>query len=307
MQLGYFPRVTIKHTAHDTEGQIYVPEINWALAVSCILLVLSFRASERLASAYGIAVTGTMGITSIVFGVVAISVLGWSAPATVALVAFFLAFDIPFFLANAAKFREGGWLPALIGVILTAIMLLWARGRRLMRDVFLASARPLSWLSEIPRSKAVRLEGTAVMLAASTGVVPPVLTQVVERFGVLHERIILLSVVTEARHRVPRAKRATIEDLGGGIHRATIRFGFMEDHDVPRALRRVLARAKIDFDPDQTTYFLRRENVIAGSGGQMSAFAERIFAFLHRNASSADQWFRLPASRVVELGWQLDL
>ncbi len=307
IQLGFLPRLAVKHTSESAEGQIYMPQVNWFLAVACVIVVVSFGSSSKLAGAYGLAVTGTMGITSIVFGLVAITVLKWPRWQTLALVAFFLAFDIPFFVTNAAKFVDGGWFPALLGVVLTALMLLWARGRRIMRDILYGAAQPMSALASIREGTRTTLPGTAVMLAATADIVPPVLTQMVDRFHVLHERIIVLNVVTEGQHRVPKSQRSSMKSIGDGVFQATLRFGFMEEHDVPRALRRALKRAKLAIDDEEIVYFLRRENIVAGAGGQMGRVTESIFAFLHRNASSADGYFCLPPSRVVELGWQLDL
>lgn len=176
-----------------------------------------------------------------------------------------------------------------------------------MRDLLFGAARPMTSLKELPRGELSTLKGTAVMLAASTDIVPPVLSQLIDRFKVVHERILILNVVTEGQHRVPKAKRATVRQVDGEIYQATLRFGFMEEHDVPRALARGLKKAKLGFTEKDVTYFLRRENVVAGPRGKMGRIAESIFAFLHRNASSADGFFCLPPDRVVELGWQLDL
>ncbi|CAN5794134.1 KUP/HAK/KT family potassium transporter [soil metagenome] len=307
IQLGFLPRLAVKHTSKDAEGQIYMPQVNWLLAAACIFIVLSFRSSEKLAAAYGLAVTGTMGITSIIFGVVAITVMRWSRGATIALVGFFLMFDIPFFLANAAKFRDGGWLPTMIGVAMTALMLLWARGQRLMGKLLFGSAAPMETLGRIRKQSARTLPGTAVMLAAAADIVPPVLKQIVDRFNLVHERIIVLNVITEGQHRVPKGQRFTVTELGDGVYQIALRFGFMEEPDVPKALQRVLRKAKLGFEEDEVTYFLRRENIVGGAGGEMGVLAENIFAFLHRNAVSADSYFKLPPERVVELGWQLDL
>ncbi len=308
IQLGFLPRLAVKHTSEDTEGQIYMPQVNWLLAAMCIFIVLSFGSSSRLAAAYGLAVTGTMGITSIVFGVVAVTVLGWRRLPTIALVLFFLCFDIPFFLANAAKFSDGGWLPALIGACLTVLMLLWARGRRLIRDLLFGKAPPL--LESLPAIRGrclTTLPGTAVMMAASDSLVPPVLSQLVDRFRVLHENLVVLNVVTDASPYATRAQRGAVRHMSDGVYYAQLHFGFMEIQDVPKELARLLRKAKLPFDEESLIYFIRRERIIAGPGGEMGRFAERVFAFLHRNATPADSYFLLPPARVVELGWQIDL
>jgi len=308
IQLGFLPRLAVKHTSEDTEGQIYMPQLNWILASACLFIVVLFGSSSRLAAAYGLAVTGSMAITSVVFGLVAVTVLEWPKLPTIALVGCFLCFDIPFFIANAAKFSDGGWLPALIGAGLTALMLLWARGRRLIRDLLFGKAPQL--MESLPAIRAgcvATLPGTAVMMAASDTVVPPVLTQLVERFKVLHERIVVLTVLTDDTAYVSRSQRGTVRDLGDNVFHAVLHFGFMEIQDVPKNLARVLRKAKAPVAEETLLYFLRREHVVAGAGGQMDPFAESIFAFMHRNATPADSYFCLPPERVVELGWQLDL
>ncbi len=308
IQLGFLPRLTVKHTSKDTEGQIYMPQVNWLLAVGCIVIVVSFGSSTRLASAYGLAVTGTMGLTSIVFGVVAITVMKWNRIATLLLVGLFLCFDIPFFITNAQKFSDGGWLPALIGAVLTGMMLLWARGRRIIQQLLFADARVLrEALPDLRKACVGTLPGTGVIMAASDKLVPPLITQLVERFKVLHERIVVLHITTEAAAYVHEEHRGEIRPLGNGAFYAQLHFGFMEVQDVPLALGGVLNRSDVDIEEEDVVYFLRRENIVAGDGGQMSAFTERIFAYLHRNATPADRYFHLPPNRVAELGWQLDL
>ncbi|MEO6951205.1 MAG: KUP/HAK/KT family potassium transporter [Polyangia bacterium] len=306
--LGFMPRLGVRHTSEQTEGQIYMPQVNWFLAVACILIVVTFGSSDRLASAYGLAVTGTMAITSIVFGVVAIYSLKWRPIFVVPLVAFFLAFDIPFLGANLTKFVDGGWLPALIGALLTGMMLLWARGRRIVHQMVLDGAPPIDTaLPELRRHVIATIPGTAVMLAASDQVVPPVLVQFAERFHVLHERIVLLNVVTEPAPYLDDEHRGEVRILDSGAHYVRLHFGFMEIQDVPAALIFVAKQNNIAVDPERITYFIRRENVIAGPGGQMGVIAETMFAFLLRNATPADKAFLLPPLRVIELGWQIDL
>ena len=306
--LGFMPRLRVLHTSRHTEGQIYMPQVNWFLAAACIVVVVTFGSSDRLASAYGLAVTGTMAITSIVFGVVAIHSMRWRPLFVYPLVGFFLVFDIPFLLANLTKFIDGGWFPALIGAVLTGMMLLWARGRRIVHEMVLDGALPIDTaLPELRRHVLATIPGTAVMLAASDHVVPPVLVQFAERFHVLHERIVLLNVVTEPSPYVEEERRGEVRVLDSGAHYVRLHFGFMEIQDVPAALALVARQNAITVDSEHVTYFVRRENIIAGPGGQMGVLAETLFSFMLRNATPTDKAFELPPHRVVELGWQIDL
>ena len=306
--LGFMPRLRVLHTSRHTEGQIYMPQVNWFLAAACIVVVVTFGSSDRLASAYGLAVTGTMAITSIVFGVVAIHSMRWRPLFVYPLVGFFLVFDIPFLLANLTKFIDGGWFPALIGAVLTGMMLLWARGRRIVHEMVLEGALPIDTaLPELRRHVLATIPGTAVMLAASDQVVPPVLVQFAERFHVLHERIVLLNVVTEPAPYVEEERRGEVRVLDSGAHYVRLHFGFMEIQDVPAALALVARQNAITVDSEHVTYFVRRENIIAGPGGQMGVLAETLFSFMLRNATPADKAFELPPRCVVELGWQIDL
>ena len=306
--LGFMPRLRVQHTSRQTEGQIYMPQVNWFLAAACIVIVVTFGSSDRLASAYGLAVTGTMAITSIVFAIVAVHAMRWRPVYVIPLVGFFLLFDIPFLAANLTKFVDGGWLPALIGALLTGMMLLWARGRRIVHQRVLEGARPIDTaLPELRRHVLATIPGTAVMLAASDHVVPPVLVEFAERFHVLHERIVLLNVVTEPLPYVGDEKRGDVRVLDSGAHYVRLHFGFMEIQDVPAALAIVARQNDITVDEARVTYFIRRDNIVAGPGGQMGALSESLFAFLLRNATPADKAFELPPHRVIELGWQIDL
>jgi KUP system potassium uptake protein len=309
MLLGYFPRVTIKHTARHTEGQIYVPEINWLLAFSCILLVLAFRASDRLAAAYGIAVTGTMGITSIVYYIVTRHTWGWSRAKALPLLLLFLAFDIPFFGANLFKFLDGGYVPMLIGVTFIAAMLVWSKGRTLMVERF--TRRFPSFTDALPQIEAqlaARVPGTAVFLASSTEHMPPSLMRLCERGRALHETIVLLTVQpSDTEAEIPEARRAEVTTLGHGFHRAVIHAGFMEQPSVHAILQRVTAREGIRFVDEEVTYFLGRETILAGGAGRMGRLAETLYAYLQRNAVAADRHFGIPPRQVVEIGTQIDL
>jgi KUP system potassium uptake protein len=309
MLLGYFPRVTIKHTAHHTEGQIYVPEINTLLAVGCILLVLAFRASDRLAAAYGIAVTGTMGITSIVYYIVTRATWGWSRAKALPLLILFLAFDIPFFVSNLFKFLDGGYVPILIGTSFIAAMLVWSKGRTLLVERF--TRRFPSFAEAIPRIQtqlAARVPGTSVFLASSLDHMPPSLMRLVERGRALHQTIILLTVVhSDTEATIPESRRVEMTALGHGFHRAIIHCGFMEQPSVHPILERAASASDIRFVDEEVTYYLGRETILATSKGRMSRLAESLFSYLQRNAVAADRHFGIPPHQVVEIGTQIDL
>ena len=308
MQLGYFPRVTIRHTAHHTEGQIYIPEVNWLLAVGCILLVLAFRASDRLASAYGIAVTGTMGITSVVFYVVARETWGWSRARALQLLLLFLAFDAPFFIANLFKLFDGGWVPVLIGIVLISAMLIWSKGRNLIVEQYLNRFPSLTDAMPKIRERLVgRVPGTAVFLASSLTRVPPILMHQVDRLRVLHERVVLMTILTEDVAVVPPEKRVEVLAAEDNFFRVVARYGFMEQPNVEEILKAARATSLLPNDAGETTYFLGRETILARATGQMGRIAESLFSYLQRNAVAADRQFGIPPSQAVEIGAQIDL
>jgi KUP system potassium uptake protein len=309
MLLGYFPRVTIKHTAHHTEGQIYVPEINWLLAAGCIMLVLAFRSSDRLAAAYGIAVTGTMGITSVVYYIVVRNTWGWSRAKALPLLVLFLAFDVPFFASNLFKFLDGGYVPMLIGVGFISAMLIWSKGRTLMVERFTKKFPSFAdALPQIEEQLVARVPGAAVFLASSTEHMPPSLMRLVERGRALHESIILLTVVnSDTEAEVPEARRAELTSLGHGFYRVIVRIGFMEQPSVHAILQRVTFEHGVRFVEAEVTYYLGRETLLAGGEGRMGRIAETVFGYLQRNAVAADRHFGIPPRQVVEIGTQVDL
>jgi KUP system potassium uptake protein len=305
VQLGYFPRVLVKHTSHETEGQIYVPVINWLLASACLLLVVSFRESSRLAAAYGIAVTGTMAITSVIFFVVTRSTWNWPLSRALPLLLFFLAFDIPFFAANVTKVLDGGWVPLAIGAGFFVVMFVWNHGRRLLADFLSTKSRPFDEFLASSKLE-TRTSGTAVFMTPRNDAVPPTLVHHAERVRVLPKTVILLGVVTERVPFVPTKNRVDWERLDGGFFRMTARYGFMESPDVPRLLR-LAERRGFDADITDVTYFIGRETILALPGGKMGALEEHFFAILARNARHAGLYFKLPPDQVVEIGVQVDL
>ncbi len=307
-QLGYFPRVTIRHTAAHTEGQIYIPEINWLLAFVCLLLVLGFQKSERLASAYGIAVTGTMILTSLVFFMVMRHTWKWSAAISTLVLLMFLSFDVPFFLANSAKILDGGWVPVLIGLGFITAMLIWSRGRSLVLEQYLRRFGSLE--DALPRLEdkvKARVPGTGVFMASSTQHVPPVMVHMVERTGSLHERIIVVTVQSEPTPHVADEKRFELTALRPGFWRLVIRYGFMEDRDIPTVLAAAVTGLEPPVELSQVTYFLGREAVLGHGSGAMGQVTETLFGYLLRNSVSADTAFKIPPAQAVEVGIQLDL
>jgi KUP system potassium uptake protein len=308
MQLGYFPRVTIKHTAAHTEGQIYIPQINWILAVGCLLLVIGFQKSDRLASAYGIAVTGTMALTSLVYYVVMRHTWKWSKPVCVAVLLLFLSFDLPFFAANTVKILDGGWVPVLIGVGFIAAMLIWSKGRTLIVEEYLRRSATLEEaLGGLLARVVARLPGTGIFMSSTTTHAPPVLVHMIERERALHEKVVLLTVLTEMVPEVPEDKRLEVKSLGNDIYQVIASYGFMQEPNVPKVLAEAAALLGLSIDPDETTYYLGRESVQGGKKGAMGTFAESLFSYLQRNAVTADKHFHIPPRQVIEIGIQLDL
>jgi KUP system potassium uptake protein len=316
VQLGYLPRVTIKHTSSETEGQIYIPSVNWALAIGCIGLVLAFKASTNLAAAYGIAVTGTMAITSVAFYVVARERWQWSRLRAGALVAAFLVIDLAFFGANALKLLDGGFVPIAIAVAIFLAMRVWKRGRALLAQHFTKAATPLdSFLAAVGRGSFVgsdgelpiaRTPGVAVFLTSNATGTPPLLLHHVRHNLALHETVLLVTVTTESVPRVV-GDRFTFEPLEHGFYRVGIRVGFMETPDVPRALAAIVRRYELPLSATQVTYYLGRETLLATSHGEMGQREEQLFAFLTKNSQNATRYFAIPPERVVEIGMQIDL
>jgi KUP system potassium uptake protein len=308
MLLGYLPRVTIKHTAYHTEGQIYIPEVNNLLAVGCLALVLTFRESVKLAAAYGIAVTGTMAITSILYYIVVRHTWGWSRWKAGAILALFLAFDIPFLVANLFKFFDGGYVPMLIGAALIAGMLIWSRGRTILMEKYasrfatLDAARPI-----LARSLSSRVPGTAVFLAPSAEHVPPVLVHHVERSRSLHETVLLVTVQVLAVPVAPEQSRCQFKDLGDGFYRLVIAFGYMEDPLLLPALEAMARAHGIALNVAEATYYVGHETIVVRDHATINRIPEAIFSYLNRNAVHEDRRYGMPMNQVVEIGTQIEI
>ena len=307
VQLGYLPRVTIVHTSKETEGQIFIPEINRALCVACIFLVLWFQSSGALAAAYGIAVTGTMGITTVVYFVVVTQRWKWPLWKALPPVAVFLAIDLAFFGANAAKFFHGGWFPIVMGAAIYTVMTTWKTGRRFLGEAFKANVLPLeTFLREVEEKRPHRVPGTAVFMASNPQGTPPVLRHHFTHNKVLHEQVVLLSVLNERVPEIPPEERVAVVDMGHGFYRVTARYGFMQTPNVPSVLAACTDHG-LAVDLRHTSYFLGRETLLPTGRSRMMKWRKGLFAFVSRNARPATSYFGLPPGRVVELGMQIDL
>jgi KUP system potassium uptake protein len=312
VQLGYCPRVTIRHTSHTEVGQIYVPEVNWALAAGTIGLVLGFGSSSAMAAAYGIAVTGTMTITTLLFHRVARDRWGWARWKVWPLTSLFLAVDVAFFAANAIKIEHGGWFPIAVAGVVFTLLSTWKKGRALLAVELRAAGIPLDlFLEDIRRRSPLRVPGTAVFMTGNVGNVPAVLLHHLKHNKMLHERIVLVSVVGEEVPTVAEEERVDVRDLGSGFFQVVARSGFMETPDVPAMLASIATRdavgPKLRLHPMETTYFLGRETLLPTGRGRMARWRKRLFIVMSRNAQTASTFFGLPPNRVVELGAQIQM
>ena len=305
VQLGFIPRLTILHTSASTAGQIYIPVVNWILMAAVILLVLMFRSSSDLAAAYGIAVTGAMFIDTCLLAVVLFTLWKWKPWASVPLLAVFFIVDIAYFGANLTKIPDGGWFPLLIGVIGFILLTTWARGRKLMRQRMQEAAMPIEVFVKSSAST-TRVPGTAIFLSSSPSGVPHALLHNMKHNKVIHERVIVMTVIIEDVPFVEDKDRVDIETLGQGFYRMVLRYGFMQETDIPRVLRGVDVCGP-KFDMMQTSFFLSRQTLIAAPTPGMALWREKLFAWMLRNAATAMEFFKLPTNRVVELGSQVEI
>ncbi len=302
MQMTFLPRMTVRHTSVTEEGQIYLPQINTALLVGVMILVLSFRSSDSLASAYGIAVTGTFMCTSVLAVVVFRRRYNWSRTLTLAVFGSLFFIDATFFSANALKIPDGGWVPLLLGVALMGLMTSWHRGRELMLARWKQDSLPLaSFLKRLPQSRTIRVPGIAVFLTGNPDYVPAALLHNLKHNKVLHERVIFVTVQNIDVPEIPLAERAEASELAPGVHRVVLRYGFMESPNIPRALED-LDQSGIKYDPMQASFFLGREVLVRAMVPKLPAWRLFLFLVMARNSVPATEFFRIPSDRVVELG-----
>jgi len=307
IQLGFIPRLRITHTSASAAGQIYIPVINWVLMVMVILLVLFFQTSSNLAAAYGIAVTGAMFIDTCLLSVVLFSLWRWSPWLAVPLLAVFFIVDIAYFAANLTKVPDGGWFPLLVGLVAFTFLTTWAKGRQLMLARMREASMPVEIFVKSAANSAARVPGTAVFMTTSPSGVPHALLHNLKHNKVLHERVMLLTVSIEDVPYVEEVRRFQMTDLGSGFYRLVIRFGFMQESDVPSALCRI-HNCGPDFKMMDTSFFLARQTLLTtGNRPGMALWRERLFSWMLRNAESAMEFFKLPPNRVVELGSQVEL
>ena len=306
VQLGYSPRLTIVHTSVHEHGQIYVPEVNKALMIGTLLIVLGFRSSDALGAAYGIAVTGTMAITTILFAVVARLQWRWPLWRVLALAGFFFAFDFAFLGANLLKIGQGGWVPLAIAFGILTLMTTWKRGRAILADVMRRSSMPLDLLlMDVGRKRVPRVPGTAVFLTSDTEGAPVVLLHHLKHNKVLHQQVVLLSVVSAGVPDVDDETRLQVEALKHGFFRITAAYGFMETPNVPHVIA-MSERHGLRTRPAETSYYLGRERLIPTGQSSMPRWRKKLFGFMSRNARSATEFFGIPPNRVVELGAQIE-
>ncbi len=307
IQLGYAPRLDIAHTSSDEIGQVYVPQVNWALMVATIVIVIGFETSTSLAAAYGIAVTMTMLITVILLHVIATERWKWPPVAAWALSGTLILIDGAFFGANLLKVAHGGWLPLVIGAAIFTAMTTWKTGRRILFERLTARALPLDdFMQMVESTPPTRVHGTSVFMTAQTQSTPPALVHNLRHNKVLHDRAVVLTVTTANVPVIPLADQVTVRDLGHGVANVIVRYGFMQNPDVPQALGQA-RRLGLEIDDEDVTFFLGRETILVSDRPGMAKWREQLFVLMSRNAVRATAFFQLPPDRVVELGVQVEM
>ena len=306
VQLGFVPRLRILHTSERASGQIYIPSVNWTLLVLVLILVLGFRESGRLASAYGIAVTGTMFITTCMLSVLLFGVWRWNRLLAGAVTALFLLIDGAYFASNLTKIPDGGWFPLLIATAVFTLLTTWGTGRKVLRRRLNEDTMPLDLLVRQPNRSLTRVPGTAVFLSANAEGAPPALLHNIKHNKVLHERVIVLTVKVQDVPYVDVESRVTTEALGEGFYRMILNYGFMEEVDIPAALH-LAGDCGTALRMPETSFFLGRQTLIPSRRPGMAIWREHLFAWMVRNAESAMEFFKLPPNRVVSLGSQVEI
>ncbi len=306
IQLGFVPRLGIRHTSDEHSGQIYIPVINWALMVAVIILVLTFRNSSNLASAYGIAVTGAVTLDTLLMAVLFVGVWKWRMWIAVPVVLLFLIVDGAYFAANLTKFFDGGWFPLLVGAIAFTLLTTWSKGRKLMRDRMTEIGLPLDIFAKSANNSTKRVSGTAIFMNSGSTGTPSALLHNIKHNKVLHERVVVLTAKIEEVPYIEESERCEVKDLGDGFYRVILHYGFMEETDVPKALEKIdMCGGK--FEMMQTSFFLSRQTLLSAEKPGMMIWREKLFAWMMRNAATPMEFFRLPTNRVVELGSQVEI
>ncbi|HEX8030534.1 MAG TPA: KUP/HAK/KT family potassium transporter, partial [Vicinamibacterales bacterium] len=308
VQLGLAPRVDVEHTSAREMGQVYVPRVNWALMVATVLIVIGFGSSSAMAAAYGIAVTLTMVITVLLLYIVMTERWQWPVPIAALIMGAFLTIDLAFFGANALKIMQGGWLPLVVAIVIFTLMTTWKTGRSIVAERI--ASRTVSvddFFKMIDTMKPVRVAGTAVYMTAQTSGTPPALVHNVQYNKVLHERVVLLNIITVQQPHCADEDRVSVEELSNGLYQVKLQYGFMEDPHVPRALFAAAKARGMKFDFQDVVYFLGRQTILVTDREGMAIWREKLFVLMSRNAVRATAYFRLPPERVVELGVQVEM
>jgi KUP system potassium uptake protein len=307
IQLGFSPRVHIVHTSAEVKGQIYIPGINYALMVACLILVLTFRESSRLAGAYGLAVTATMGLTSVLYLVAALHVWRWPLWKALPPVALFLLFDVSYFGANLFKLMDGGWITLAVAMAITTIFTSWRAGREELKRQLSTDLLPIeTFLDDIQKHPLSRVRGTAVFMTLSPQGTPPTLLHHVKHNHVLHEHVVLLTIQAADTPKVADEDRVRFERLPAGFYRLVAWFGYMETPNVPKIMR-LAACFGLPLEPTKTSFYLGRETLLINGKSRMPHWRKALFAFMSRNAANPAGYFGIPPNRVVELGAQIRL
>jgi KUP system potassium uptake protein len=307
IQLGYCPRLSIVHTSSTEHGQIYMPGVNRALMVGCLLIVLGFRSTTNLGAAYGIAVTGSMSITTILFSTLARTRWNWSWPKVLAFAMSFLIVDLSFLGANALKIEHGGWVPLMIATMVFILMTTWNSGRRIVQQILAKGSLPMDlFLADVEKRKPYRAPGTAVFMTSNPEGAPLVLLHHLRHNKVLHEHVILLSILSANVPEVPEAERIVAAQLGHGFSRVTAKYGFMEKANVPAVLKRS-ASLGVEMDPRDLTYYLGRERLLPTGTARVARWRKKLYILLSQNSRSVTEYFGIPPNRVVELGAQIEM
>lgn len=307
VNLGFLPRLQIRHTSADERGQIYIPIVNWALMIGTIFVVLMFKSSSALASAYGIAVTGTMAITSILTCIVARKLWHWNLAVVVSIGTAFILVDLAFLGANALKIVEGGWFPLLLGAVLFTVMTTWKRGRQILTNRLVMATKPIErFVAETVPLARLRVPGVAVILTGKSEGTPLPLIHNFKINSVIHEHVILLTIVTDEVAHTDLAEQMSVESLGANFYRVIAKYGFMDSPNVPEVLRKCKDK-DIPVDPTSAIYIIGRETLIATEVPGMALWREHLFAFMTRNAQGAMAYFHLPPKQVIEIGVQVRL